>query len=215
MILKSFGCSFIFGSDLPDDGRLLNQSTPSRLTWPALLAKHHGYQYQCYARPGSGNLQIAETVLNQLENIESTVFVIGWTWIDRFDYNGLENDRWATIMPVDRSEHAEYYYRHFHSQYRDKLTTLINIKTVVDALKAANAKYVMTYMDPLIFETQWHCTSAVRYLQNSVRNSMTDFESKTFLEFSRSHGFPISDTWHPLEAAHQAGFELITNSCKF
>jgi hypothetical protein len=215
MLLKSFGCSFIFGNDLPDDGRDLPKSTPSRLTWPALLAKHHGYQYQCYARPGSGNLQIAETVLNQLQNIEPAVYVIGWTWIDRFDYNSPINDRWNTLMPVDTSDQAKLYYKHLHSQYRDKLTTLIHIKTVLDALQAVNAKFIMTYMDALIFETQWHCSPAVSYLQNSIRDSMTDFESKTFLEFSRSHDFPISDTWHPLESAHQAGFELISKSHSF
>jgi hypothetical protein len=118
-------------------------------------------------------------------------------------------------MPVDTSDQAKLYYKHLHSQYRDKLTTLIHIKTVLDALQAVNAKFIMTYMDALIFETQWHCSPAVSYLQNSIRDSMTDFESKTFLEFSRSHGFPISDTWHPLESAHQAGFELILKSHNF
>jgi hypothetical protein len=213
MLLKSFGCSFIFGSDLLDDGINLKVPTPSQHTWPALLAKHHDYQYQCYARPGSGNLQIAEAVLNQLQNIEPAVYVIGWSWIDRFDYNSPINDQWNTLMPVDTSDQAQLYYKHLHSQYRDKLTTLIHIKTVLDALTAVDAKFVMTYMDPLIFETQWHCTPAVSYLQHSIQKSMTDFEGQTFLEFSRKHNFPISKAWHPLEPAHRAGFELIANCC--
>ena len=70
MTLKSFGCSFIFGSDLADDGRDGPYATPSQLTWPALLAQHLGRDYQCYARPGSGNLQILNTILNQIDHAE-------------------------------------------------------------------------------------------------------------------------------------------------
>jgi hypothetical protein len=38
---------------------------------------------------------------------------------------------------------------------------------------------------------------------------LTQFDGKNFLEFSKQKGFLISETLHPLEAAHQAGFELI------
>jgi hypothetical protein len=38
---------------------------------------------------------------------------------------------------------------------------------------------------------------------------MTRFQEKTFLEYSKEKGFPISETLHPLEPAHQAAFELI------
>ena len=62
MKLKSFGCSFIFGSELAYDGRDSPYATPSQLTWPAHLAQHLNYNYQCYARPGAGNLQILEQI---------------------------------------------------------------------------------------------------------------------------------------------------------
>ena len=38
---------------------------------------------------------------------------------------------------------------------------------------------------------------------------ITQFDRTNLLEFSRRRGFEISDTQHPLEAAHQAAFELI------
>jgi len=60
MIIKSFGCSFIFGNELTDDGRDTLYATSSKFTWPALLAKHYDFEYCTYARPGSGNLQILE-----------------------------------------------------------------------------------------------------------------------------------------------------------
>ena len=64
MMLKSFGCSFIYGSDLSDDGKGFPLASPSKLSWPSLLAQSLNYTYECYARPGSGNLRILEKVLN-------------------------------------------------------------------------------------------------------------------------------------------------------
>ena len=119
MDIKSFGCSFIFGSELSDDGVNGPYATGSQLTWPALLAKSWGYGYQTYARPGAGNLQIAERVLNQVSNIEPALYIIGWTWIDRFDYidsaeTAWPGTAWTTLMPTDTGNLADTYYRNLH-----------------------------------------------------------------------------------------------------
>ena len=211
MKLKSFGCSFIFGTDLHDDGRNLPLPTPSQHTWPALLARHHNLEYQCYARGGSGNLQIAEKILNQLAaDSDPAIYVIGWSWIDRFDYtDSTPRNLWNTIMPVDTDRKAELYYKDLHSEYRDKLTTLMNIKLTIDTLTAMNKKFIMTYMDDLMFDTQWNTKPVVSMLQGYCEPHMTRFDNKSFLEFSKEKGFEISPTLHPLEAAHQAAFELI------
>lgn len=210
MDIKSFGCSFIFGSELSDDGYGTAYATPSQLTWPAHLAKHLGYGYQCYARPGSGNLQITERVLSQATNAESALYVIGWTWIDRFDYVNSDTDQWKTIMPIDEDAVARTYYRDIHSEYRDKLATLMSMRLVVDTLKQKGYPFIMTYMDDLTFDTQWHTTPAVLELQDYVRPHMTRFEGKSFLEWSRSKGYPETAKWHPLEEAHLAAGNYIS-----
>lgn len=210
MKLKSFGCSFIFGTDLPDDGNGAAWATPSKLTWPAHLAKHLDYQYLCYARPGIGNLSIAERVLNQAGCNEHSLFVVGWTWIDRFDYTD-EKDDWLTLRPTEEDRNASFYYKNLHSEYRDKLSTLMCMRLVIDTLKEKNCPFIMTYMDDLIFDSKYHAPPAIVDLQNYVRPYMTRFEDKNFLEWSQSKGYAISDTLHPLEEAHQAGFELIKN----
>lgn len=221
MTLKSFGCSFIFGTDLKDDNHGASYATPSQLTWPALLSKDLGYKYQCYARPGSGNLRVLEKVLAQASESESTdLFVIGWTWIDRFDYTVEPTGRdhvydlaglnlWKTIMPLGSDSITQTYYRDLHSEFRDKLTTLINIKTAIDTLQQKNIPFIMTYMDDLIFDTNYHTTPATIDIQNYIRPYMTQFNGKNLLEFSKEKGFKISATQHPLEDAHQAAFELI------
>jgi hypothetical protein len=220
MKIKSFGCSFIYGSELADDGHGFLVAQPSQLTWPSLLAQNLNCTYECYARPGAGNLRTLEKVLNQTSVNDSSIFVIGWTWIDRFDYitvpteftvqsDFVDNEAWKTIIPVDTDNRASNYYRDLHSQYRDKLTNLVYIKTAIDTLKQNNISFVMTYIDELLFETQWQYTTAIKDLQNYIRPYMTTFEDSTFLDWSRKNGFPVSKTLHPLEAAHQAAADYM------
>jgi len=205
MILKSFGCSFISGEDLSD--RLAGQPY-STLTWPAHLAQHLDYSYECYACPGIGNLQIAEQVLNQIDN-RPALFIINWTWIDRFDYNYKVDDTWRTIMPGDTDNCANFYYRELHSEYRDKLSTLIYMRTIIDILKEKNINFIMTCMDNLAFDQRCHTTTAVLDLQNYIQPHIVQFDDRTFLEWSRDHGFPESKWWHPLDEAHKAAGDYI------
>jgi hypothetical protein len=218
MKLKSFGCSFIFGSDLADDGRNLPIPTSSNHTWPALLASKNNYNYECLARPGSGNLQIAERVLSHQFDEQPTFFIIGWTWIDRFDYRNsfISNtplaskwNNWKTLMPNDNSSLAKIYYQDLHSEFQDKLCSLMYIKLVIDTLTQKNIPFLMTYMDQLLFDQQWNCTPAVIELQNFVRPYMTQFEGHSFLDWSQKNGYAVSDTLHPLEQAHRAAADYM------
>jgi hypothetical protein len=214
--IKSFGCSFIYGSDLKDAELVRlhtaraggHHSTASQHTWPALLAQHLGCEYQCYARPGSGNLQILNSVLNQVNHAKDACFVIGWSWIDRFDYTD-HNDDWNTLLPGQDSNNSQMYYRYLHSQYKDKLTTLTYILTAITVLKQMRIPFVMTYMDDLLLEKEWHSTDAMIQLQQQVLPYLTNFQGKTFLNWAHEHKFPVGDQSHPLEAAHQAAFEYL------
>jgi hypothetical protein len=213
MILKSFGCSFTFGSDLQDAGELPHEY--SRLSWPSLLAQQHDMKYECHAFPGSGNLRIAESVLQQVGQDQSpNVYVINWTYIDRFDYDrkGRSTWQWKTICPTDTSDEAAYYYRHFHSQYLDKLTALITIKSVIDAVMSGGHRMIITCLDDLLFEKCYYYNSAIELLQSHIRSHMVTFENKNFLSWSQQNNFAISNSGqHPLETAHQAAFELINS----
>ena len=203
MKLKSFGCSFIFGSDLSDTDNYSNVS--SSLTWPAQLASKLGYDYSCYARPGAGNLQILEQVLNKVN--DPGLFVIGWSWIDRYDYCNQTHHQdpwkyWQTIMPIDSTDLAKTYYRDLHSEYRDKFTSLSYIKLAIDTLEQKNIPFIMTYTDDLMFDQRWNTTPAVLELQQYIQPYMTRFNGQSFLEWSRSNGYLESNSWHPLEEAH-------------
>jgi len=227
MTLKSFGCSFIWGSDLPDTLDTTRKALPpSNFTYPALLAQHFGLEYACYARPGSGNLQILERILNEVPTSTSQdLFVIGWTWTDRFDYChstdpnlGLwvnpnnpthKTTPWLTIMPCVENDLSHTYFQHLHSEYRDKFTCLTYAKLAIDILQQHNIPFVMNYMDELMFDQRWHTTPGVLMLQDTVKSHMTQFDNLTFLNWSRHHGFAESATWHPLEEAHSAAADYM------
>jgi hypothetical protein len=177
------------------------------MTWPALIARRLGIRYYSYARPGSGNLRILEQVLTHAATNEQDFFVIGWSWQDRFDYQSEE--KWKTILPIDDSENAKMYYRDLHSEYVDKLNTLTRIRTAVDVLEQKRIPFLMTYMDPLMFNRTWHATPAITDAQDRIRPYMTLFDNETFLAWSQKNGFEISPTLHPLEAAHQTAADLI------
>jgi hypothetical protein len=215
MKLKSFGCSFIYGNDLHDDGLEELWSSPSVHAWPSIIATQLSVEYQCFASAGSGNLQILDRVLTHAAIEDATtVYVIGWSWSDRFDYVATDpdsrwRDDWRTVCPVATGKTAENYYRNLHSELRDKLSTLIHINTAIDVLHKKNIPFIMTYMDDLIFDRQWHAPLSVRFLQDCVRPHLHDFDGKTFLDWSRNNGFEISATQHPLRPAHVAAADYM------
>jgi hypothetical protein len=215
MKLKSFGCSFIHGTELTDQKMVGIKDMPSQLTWPAHLARNLGYQYACFSHGGSGNLQILSRILDQATCSNSLdLFVIGWTWIERFDYyvdnqNDHTVDPWHTILPVDQNSTAQVYYRDLHTEFRDKFVSLTSIKLAIDTLQQRNIPFIMTSIDELLFDQRWHVSPAMLALQSYIQPFITNFDGQNFLEWTKANGHPTGPGGHPLEAAHAAAGELM------
>ena len=214
MKLKSFGCSFIYGSDLDDCKHIDTNVCPSMKTWPALIASRLGMEYVCRARGGSGNLCILDRIMKSIRFNGLSFYCINWSYIDRFDYVDInggigEGNDWKSLTPKSLDQIGENYYRNLHSEYRDKLTSLMYIKTAIDFLKKNNCPFIMTYMDNLILDKHYHMNPGIEQIQNSVRDSLHDFEGLNFLDWSRHQGYKISPQNHPLEDAHQAAAEYL------
>lgn len=218
MKLKSFGCSLVFGTDLPNDGRYSRIATPSDHAWPALIAQSLDLPFECHARPGAGNFEISQRIINEIGKETGDIYIINWTWIERFSYidetlynhHPLNPMGWKSIMPVDTNDIADFYYRSLHTQLRDKMVSLASIKTAIDACLQTATPFVMTWIDDLIWETKWHAPPSVTWLQDQIRPHLEEFEGRDFLEWSRFNGFEISSTMHPLVEAHQAAADLWT-----
>lgn len=200
MKIKGFGCSFIYGSDLEDH----------EPTWPEILAQRLDLEYECHAEPGIGNLQILESILR--ESNDDAVFVVNWTWIDRFGFVDVKDEQWHTLRPALDHPYADFYFRNMHSQYYDMLTSLIYVKTAIDCLVDKKRSFVMTAMDYLLFEQVhpgWHEPTAVSDLQQQIRPYIRNFEGKNFLDWSKEKGHQVSETWHPLAPAHSAAADYM------
>lgn len=197
-MIVSCGDSFFYGSDL----------SSTNLTWPAQIADQLGRDYECHAQPGVGNLRILQQIIEaQAQHGANAVYAINWTWIDRYDYVSTLDETWHTIRPaLDDGPNDDLYYRHFHSELADKFRNLVVVSQACDLL--AGHKFVMTYMDPLLLDQQWHAPNYVQILQQKIRPHLNDFGGMTFLEWSRANHFPESAHWHPLEQAHTEAAKL-------
>jgi hypothetical protein len=211
MILKSFGCSFVWGTELSD----INAKSKkfSQLSWPALIAKKKQAVYKCYARPGAGNFFILQSLLNQLHD-PCDLYVINWTFHGRFDYVFAHGEKpltsWHSILPWDTSDRAKFYYQNFHSEFTDKLQNLIWVSSAIDALKNVNANFCMTYMDDLLFDDRWNCNTATTKLQEKIKPYMNQFDGLNFLNWSKKNNYPIGVVGnHPLDQAHAAAAEYL------
>jgi hypothetical protein len=210
MTLKSFGCSFTYGSDLHDCTDVPNEG--SQHTWPALLAKSLKLEYECYAHTVIGNLQIYQNILDQVGLTDSDFFVINWTWLDRFDFIDPAKEHWETLRPNGTTATHQLYYRNFYNQYHTMLTNASYISSVIGILNQHNIKFIMTVLDETLFEDidpNWQIPRPTKILQNQIEPYITWFDNQTFLDWSKQKEFPISETLHPLEDAHQAAFKLI------
>jgi hypothetical protein len=203
--IKSFGCSFIHGSDLLDiDLEFITD--PSKSTWPALIAKNLNLDYKCYARPGQGNFKIYCDILANSYKDDLCLYLINWTWSDRFDFVN-SNEYWDTLRPGNDSKIEKLYYRYLHSQLCDTISSASYITSAAEHLRSLNCHFIMTYMDynlltPINFS--WHDPRYLEILQQKLRDILVDFDGDNFLDWSRKNKFPVSDFWHPLEQAHRA-----------
>jgi hypothetical protein len=120
-----------------------------------------------------------------------------------------DRNTWQTILPVDTTPEADFYYRNLHSQLRDKLSSLMSIKLTIDTLLQKKFPFVMTYMDHLLFDDKWNITPAITEMQAYVKPYMTTFDGLNFQEWSKKNNFSISKIGHPLEQAHHSASEYV------
>ena len=210
MKIKSFGCSFIYGSDLGDFPDCPGQEF-SLSTWPALIASRLDLEYECYALPGQGNFKILSDIIAQASLDDPSVMIINWTWIDRFDYVNNQ-EQWDTLRPSNTREEEKFYYRNLHSQYHDMLSSAYHVNSAIDFLTESCYPFVMTYMDYNLLSTvdpNWHDPRCLEVIQQKISKHLTNFNGDNLIDWSKKQGFPISSTLHPLNDAHSAAADFM------
>jgi hypothetical protein len=210
--LKSFGDSFIYGTDLADAA-----TQASSHTWPAQVAQHFGWQYHCAAVGGIGNARIFNSLVYELikPDYKDYIYVIQWTWRDRFDYADPHTWQWQTIRPTSNNSAADFYYRNLHSDFNDIWFSLEHIFAATQLLKQLNCRFIMTGVDSSIIkqpiDQMRQDNKTLDLLREQVLPYFNWFDSQGFLEWSRKNNYQESELWHPLEAAHAAAAEYAVN----
>lgn len=206
--IKGFGDSFIYGSELkdcPPDSKHI----PSKLTWPALIAKELNLLYTCHAIPGIGNNYIAQQVMKYAT--PDCLCIINWTWIDRWDFYNITTSEWDSVRPTGTEDNplSDNYYRNFQSQLMDQWQSLNVINSTHLYLEKHGINYVSHIMDELLLECTHNPPTYVARLQNDIRDTILRFPYyTTFLTWSQMNDFEISEQLHPLEEAHEAAAKL-------
>jgi hypothetical protein len=214
MKIKSFGCSFVYGSELQPNSKDSNciDNDLSHDTWPSLMADYYKTQFENYAYPGIGNLRIFEQILAQSEMQDPAFFIINWTWLDRFDFLQPVTEQWNTLRPDGDTKLHNIYYKHFYNQYHTMLTNASYILTAINTLTVKQIPFCMTLMDTTLFDPidpNWQDPYALRSLQTLIKPHIMWFDNLDFLSWSRKNNYPISSAWHPLEPAHRAAADYM------
>lgn len=160
MIIVAGGDSFIYGSELqsPDN------------TFTALLSYDH--EYHCVAWPGIGNDGIARRVINKVQSLNETPFVlVSWTFPGRYEFRftydtGQRTREWYSITPwtIKDSESIE---REFITSDPNILKD--HIRTIDRAKSSGVYDFAKTFYQHVGSGEYWEIYSTLKeivYLQN-------------------------------------------------
>ena len=214
----AFGDSFTRGDELAD----CPEQTPDKIqysqsTWPALIAKNLSIDYDCIAIGGRGNQWLSWQVVAQIK--QDTLYIVNWSWFERFDYIDLVIDNWRTTHPRHEDNLDHYFYRNLDNDIWNLHRNLQQIHSTISLLKQNNINFIMTCLDPHyslayydlrppeIKRSWW--TNAISNLQEQVVPHIIDFEGQSFLEWSKKNSFKLGPNGHPLEEAHAEAAKYI------
>jgi len=185
--LISVGDSCVFGSELSD---VVNDTTPSKLTYPALISQDLNLEYLCLARPGASNQYIVKTLL-EYPFQGNEIVLIQWTNPARF---GLHLEQgWHDLSPNlqdmnNAKSLANKLYKNIEVGNFTKLQFKMCVATVLQTISSA---IIMT------------SNSEVPCYQNIIKK----FNHKNFLDFCKPFAHGIKG--HPLEEAHNESAKCI------
>lgn len=214
MNVISFGDSFIFGSELPNN-------THGDKAWAGLIAQKLGCKYMTHAVPGCGNDHIARQLYSWFSNnsAKDTLAIINWTWMCRWDFYIVEHETWITLGPTcvpeklkDIVEYTQaedlvnfYNHRVNSSLVWNKFRNLQTIWAAQQYLERKGVNVIQTYMDYEMFDTKWHAPDYIQELQQLVYPKLQLFDNKNFVDWAKSQNYPVTTVGnHPLEQAHIA-----------
>ena len=138
------GDSFTRGDELADCPKQILGAplSFSNNTWPALIAKNLSIDYDCIAIGGRGNQWISCRVAAQIK--KDTLYIVNWSWFERFDYIDPVTDSWRTTHPRHEDNLDHYFYRNLDNDIWNLHRNLQQIHSTISLLKQKNINFIMT-----------------------------------------------------------------------
>jgi hypothetical protein len=211
----AFGDSFTRGDELTDCPDHTDDFAHSTQTWPSILSRTVGCKYHCFALGGVGNQYIGWQIANRLR--PETLFIVNWTYFERFDYVDIDSDRWTTVHPRHDHKLSHYFFKHIDSEVWNTYRNLQHMHSAISLLKQNNIDFIMTCLDSkysnsvdkMLNFTNSKWNDAIEKLHEQVSPHITTFEKLDFLSWSKHNKYEIGAQGHPLEKAHAEAAKYI------
>jgi hypothetical protein len=100
------------------------------------------------------------------------IFVINWSWLDRFDFIDPVHEHWCTLRPGDNSDIHRLYYKNFYNQYHTMIINASYISSTISLLKKYNLKFIMSLIDTTLFDVVdplWQDPKSISLLQKEIK----------------------------------------------
>jgi len=239
MLVLSGGCSFIWGAELSDSPDYSGNDPYSKLTWPALWANDHGFEYATASQCGISNIGISRKIIDYVEHIKIPDFVIiQWTYPNRFEFrfNNIVKNNYFTLthwllqknlskIPNQRfidetsifkdtvfQKLAEIWYSHIDNQDSQYFYFLKEAVFLGLYLKNKNIKFCFSHTIKNCYPGLINDIS-IQSLENEISKfNWINFEGLGFIEWAEKQGHFDIEVWkHPSDEAHQNAYQIVKN----
>ena len=238
MLVLSGGCSFIWGAELSDSLDYSGQDPFSKLTWPALWAKSHGFDYDTAAQCGISNMGISRKIIDYIEHVKIPDFVIvQWTYPNRFElrFDDLVQGNYFTmnhwLMFLDEVSEvknqkvayelslfkdtifqrlAEIWYSHIANQDSEYFYFLKEAVFLGNYLRNKNINFCFAHTLKNGYPSNVTDTSIQSLENQASQMAWIDFDRSGFIEWAEKNRYFDRQHWkHPDESAHLHAFKII------
>jgi len=221
MILVAVGDSFIWGSELADSPNG-GPNGYSRNTFPSLLAKEYGMEYECAAYPGLANNAISRKAIGACK--DNIMLVVSWTYPQRAEFRF--GQKWCSINSwhTVQQNFSEEYFKHVgNNEYYEIYSVLKEILFVQQYCKISKIPYMFLTADNHFYQHENYFRSRdkdIDRLYNEIDWSQWFWfpagigENQTlsprgFYQWAAENKYSMGPQWHPLEDAHKDAANLI------
>ena len=236
--IVSFGDSFTFGNELPDDN-----PGPSTKTWAGKLAYKFDRYYECRAEGGNSNSAIARSVIDWLahkQEDQKCMAMIMWSFPGRYEYLFNHDKQWHNVTPWEADPDIDVLkkqYKNFNEEtYKENKEKLEKIKgTPIQFHAKSHFEHIdsheyasyMSMKDILLVQNTlkaYNIPYMFCFAHNSIFNlepsntliySLLDqnkwFQFKEnlgFMQWAEEQNYKFGST-HPLEEAHEEAANLM------